>query len=87
MNAVQSKDFPLGVYRHYKGGLYRVHAIATFESTHEPVVVYESLQDSGEFPEGTYWVRPLREFTARLDAEGEQISRFVYDSAYDHWVM
>lgn len=83
MNAVQNRNFPLGVYRHYKGGLYRVHAIANMEATHEAVVVYESLQDSGEFPQGTFWVRPLREFTERLDAEGEKIDRFSYEGQYN----
>lgn len=82
MNAVQNKNFPLGIYRHYKGGFYRVHAIANMESTHEAVVVYESLQDSGEFPEGTFWVRPLREFTEQLDAEGDKISRFTYEGQH-----
>jgi hypothetical protein len=83
MNAVQNKNFPLGIYRHYKGGLYKVHAIATLEATMEPVVVYESLYDSGDFPQGTFWVRPLREFTEQLDAEGEKISRFTYEGRFD----
>ena len=82
MNAVQKDGFPTGIYRHYKGGLYRVHTLAHMEATHEPVVVYESLQDSGEFPEGTLWVRPLREFAQQLDAEGEKISRFTYEGQY-----
>jgi hypothetical protein len=83
MNAVQNRNFPLGVYRHYKGGRYRVHAVANMEVSHEAVVVYESLQASGEFPQGTFWVRPLREFTEHLDAEGEKISRFTYEGQYN----
>lgn len=79
MNVVNKENFPIGIYRHYKGGLYRVHALARMESTLEPAVVYESLQDSGEFPEGTIWVRPLKEFSGQLAAEGEKISRFTYE--------
>lgn len=87
MNAVQKDNFPVGVYRHYKGGLYRVHTLAKLEATEEPMVVYESLEDSGEFPKGSFWVRPLKEFTQLLDAEGEKISRFTYESAYDNWLL
>lgn len=83
MNAVQNKNFPLGIYRHYKGGLYRVHAIATLEATMEPAVVYEALHDAYDYPRGTFWVRPLREFTEHLDAENEKISRFAYEGEYN----
>jgi len=44
------------LYRHFKGGYYIVHSVATVESTGEPVVVYQSLQD------GELWTRPLSVF-------------------------
>ena len=56
----------LGLYRHYKGGEYEVIAVALDEATHEPMVVYKSLQESGEFPVGTVWVRPQDEFEEKF---------------------
>ena len=44
------------VYRHRKGGLYRVIARGLLERDLTPVVVYRALSD------GTYWVRPAEEF-------------------------
>lgn len=42
-----------GVYRHCKGGLYRVIAIAEHSETLEWHVVYQSLET------GRFWVRPV----------------------------
>ncbi len=84
----QNEMLPTGVYRHYKGGLYRVHTVAYFEATLEPVVVYESLTDSELVPKGTFWVRPLSEFTEELPKKAkERVKRFTYETAYDHWVL
>lgn len=44
------------IYRHFKGGYYIVHSVATVESTGELVVIYQSLQD------GRVWTRPLSAF-------------------------
>lgn len=44
------------IYRHFKGGYYIVHSLATVESTGEEVVVYQSLQD------GKMWTRPASVF-------------------------
>lgn len=44
------------IYRHFKGGYYIVHSVATSEATGEAIVVYQSLQD------GNVWTRPLSEF-------------------------
>lgn len=80
---------PPGVYRHYKGGLYRVHAIGYIHETLEPVVVYESLQDAGDFPSGTFFTRPYFQFTETimLKDTGEEVERFTYQSDYDHWIL
>lgn len=65
----------LGRYRHYKGGIYKVIALAKLESNHQDMVVYVSEEDSGEFPVGTVWVRPATEFEERVDGG---VSRFQY---------
>lgn len=46
----------VNLYRHFRGGYYIVHSVATVESTGEQVVIYQSLQD------GRVWTRPLSEF-------------------------
>jgi hypothetical protein len=48
------------IYRHWKGGLYRVLMVARVEATRDLVVVY------APFAGGMAWTRPLREFGARF---------------------
>lgn len=44
------------VYKHFKGGLYRVIAVGKHSANLEEVVVYQSLYDH------QVWVRPLSEW-------------------------
>lgn len=56
----------LSIYRHFKGGYYIVHALATVESNRdEQVVVYQSLQD------GRMWTRPLSVFQEPVPEDKE----------------
>ena len=43
-----------GRYRHFKGGEYRVHGVATHSETGGAMVVYTPL-----YGDGGLWVRPL----------------------------
>lgn len=43
-------------HRHYKGGLYRIEAIATVEATLEPAVLYRSIDPNQA---SRLWMRPL----------------------------
>ncbi len=70
-------DVRLGMYQHYKGGLYKVIALGLLEETQEPVVVYESQQDSGDYKSGTVWVRPYAEFVKEIEVDGQRMSRFT----------
>jgi len=80
----QAFSLPVGVYRHYKGGLYRVHAVGYLESTLEQVVIYQSLEDATDMPKGTFFVRPFFEFTEVLmTTEDQEVERFAYQSEYD----
>lgn len=53
------------LYRHFKGGYYIVHSVASVESTGEQVVVYQSLQD------GRVWTRPLSSFQEPVPEDKE----------------
>lgn len=67
-------DLPLGKYRHYKGGEYEILTLACDEATHEWLVVYRALYDTGEAPK--VWVRTHANFTETIDIDGRRVSRF-----------
>ena len=51
-----------GRYRHFKGGEYKVLAIATHTETEESMVVYQNLSDPDKI-----WVRPYDMFASPVD--------------------
>lgn len=51
-------------YRHFKGNLYRVLALARHSETQEEMVVYQAL-----YGERGIWVRPLSMFASEVDRE------------------
>jgi hypothetical protein len=52
-------NLKLGIYKHYKGHLYKVIGVAKHSETLEQMVVYEAQYDN---PEGKLWVRPMKLF-------------------------
>ena len=62
-----------GRYRHFKGGEYEVHGVATHSESGEQLVVYRPL-----YGEGKLWVRPLTNFLESVDAGGEVQPRFTF---------
>ena len=64
---------PLGLYRHYKGGEYRVMGVARHSETEELLVVYQP-----QYGEREWWVRPLSMFTEQVEIEGRLIPRFQH---------
>ena len=63
-------EVKLGIYKHFKGGVYQVIENALDSETLEEVVVYKSLND------GSIWVQPaymFLEYVARADGP-----RFTY---------
>lgn len=51
-------------YRHFKGGMYEVTAIAVHSETEEPMVIYYSC-DHPDY----VWCRPLTMFLSEVDRE------------------
>ncbi len=60
-----------GLYRHYKGGEYRVIGTARHSETGELLVVYRCLSDNDSL-----WVRPLAMFCEEVLVDGVPQPRF-----------
>lgn len=63
---------PLGEYRHFKGGLYRVLHNATHTETDQPMVVYVDV-----FTNQIY-VRPTSMFADLIISNEEIVPRFLW---------
>lgn len=59
-----------GTYRHYKGNVYEVLAVAKHSETCEELVVYRSKE------KGDVWVRPYAMFLETVTINGESVERF-----------
>ena len=53
-----------GLYKHFKGNLYKVIDIAYDSETKEEMVIYRAL-----YGEKALWVRPLKMFLSEVDQE------------------
>ena len=56
-----------GIYKHFKGNLYRVENIAIDSETLEEVVVYRAL-----YGEQKLWVRKKTNFLERVNKNGQE---------------
>ena len=66
-----------GIYRHYKGNLYRVMGVGRHSETLEEFVVYIALYD-GEFGKNSIWIRPLGMFLENVEVDGKKMPRFEF---------
>ena len=62
-----------GLYRHFKGGEYRVLFMARHSETEEWLVVYQAL-----YGENGIWVRPASMWNEEVERGGERQKRFTY---------
>ena len=62
-----------GIYRHFKGNLYRLIGTANHSETMEPMVVYQAL-----YGEGGLWVRPANMWEETVDRDGYKGPRFTF---------
>ena len=64
----------LGLYRHYKGGEYRVLGVGCNTEAHEYYVVYSPVNPTDGHP--AIWLRPYGMFIEMVEVNGESIPRF-----------
>lgn len=62
-----------GIYRHFKGNLYRVLFTAQHSETREDMVVYQAL-----YGEHGYWVRPAAMWNETVKREDYTGPRFTW---------
>ncbi|RME54922.1 DUF1653 domain-containing protein [Candidatus Woesearchaeota archaeon] len=60
----------LGKYKHFKGNVYEVIAVAKHSETLEDLVIYKSLTDS------KFWARPKKMFLEKVKVGDKLIPRF-----------
>ena len=52
------------IYKHYKGNLYKIIALAKHSETTEDMIVYQSVKDND------IWVRPQKMWNEKIDKNG-----------------
>lgn len=62
-----------GLYRHFKGNMYRVIGTALHSETMEEMVVYQAL-----YGEMDLWVRPRNMFLETVERDGKIFQRFEF---------
>ncbi len=69
-----------GIYRHYKGGIYKVVSVAIMDDTKDEYVVFHSVYQGLERGEGGWWIRRKDEFLQEVDYKGKVLPRFKFVS-------
>ena len=60
-----------GIYRHYKGNLYKVLCIGKHTEAMEDLVIYQAM-----YGEQLIWCRPVNMWTEEIEFNGNKIKRF-----------
>ncbi len=66
-------NIPKGIYKHFKGHIYKVIGTAKHSETLEEQVVYVSISDDNEL-----WVRPANMFLDMVERDGKRFQRFEF---------
>lgn len=70
MPLLSNMDIKPGLYRHFKGHVYKVMGVAKHSETLEELVVYGKGKD--------LWVRPKKMFGGKVTVNGKKVPRFKY---------
>ncbi len=60
-----------GIYKHFKGHIYRVVGLAKHSETLEELVVYVNVEDENDI-----WLRPEKMFLETVTRDGKTFPRF-----------
>ena len=69
----EEKEMKKGIYRHYKGGEYKILNEVKNSENQEEMVVYQDLND-----ESKIWVRPKKMFLEDVEVDGIMVPRFEF---------
>ncbi len=61
----------LGIYRHYKGNMYKVLHIAKHSETLEDMVIYQDVNNPDKI-----WARPAFMWNDDIEIDGKTVKRF-----------
>lgn len=75
-----SERINAGIYRHYKGGIFKVVAVAKMDDSNEEYVVFHSVYQGIERGEGGWWIRRKEEFNEEVEYRGRTVPRFKFVS-------
>lgn len=67
-----------GIYRHFKGGEYKVLGVAKHSENLEDLVVYIHFGEDSFGRKDGLWVRPLAMFSEEVEKDGQKIPRFSF---------
>jgi len=67
-----------GLYRHFKGTLYRVIGVFKNSESLDDLVVYQGLYHSKDYGPHPRWARPASMFTEEVIRDGYNGPRFQY---------
>ncbi len=62
-----------GIYRHYKGHIYRVLCMATHSEDLSPMVIYQDTTDASKI-----WARPAGMWNETVEKDGKTFRRFEW---------
>lgn len=65
------------IFRHYKGKLYKILAVARHSEDTSLYVVYQGLYNCPEFGPSPTWIRPYHEFVEEVMIDGKNTPRFM----------
>jgi hypothetical protein len=71
---INSTIIPGGIYRHYKGMLYKAHGMVKHSESLEDMVLYETLYENKH---GKLWVRPAKMWSEPVTVDGKTVLRFT----------
>jgi len=64
---------PKGLYKHFKGNIYKILDTAKHSETLEEHVVYVSIDNEADL-----WIRPVSMFLEVIERDGKRFQRFEF---------